>query len=177
MASGPELRHPEPPLDGRPLRAQSTGAFTGQLSLFGVPALLQFLCGARRTGLITFSSQQGDARIRLHNGLLHFATSPTHPSLFEFLVERGVVPREPGASGQGDVEQLGHLLENGIEVDKLAEALREALRSTIKEVVEWSDGWFLFDRVAAAASPPADLLFNAQAILLDAVRELDEERR
>jgi hypothetical protein len=45
-----------------------------------------------------------------------------------------------------------------------------------KAAVDWSDGWFMFDRVPDTEAPAPELLFGVQGILLDALRELDEER-
>jgi hypothetical protein len=77
----PRSRPTGPIQPARLARARKmTGTFTGQLSLFGVPDLLQFLCNARRSGVLTFSSQKGDAKIRMHDGSLYWGTSPAQPS-------------------------------------------------------------------------------------------------
>jgi hypothetical protein len=158
-----------------PAPAKPSGGFTGQLSLFSVPDLLQFLCGSGRTGLLTFSCQRGDATIRMHNGSLCWGTSPEHSSIVAFLADRQVITLPADASMADDVTALCQ--GEGVNLEALADALRESLRLTIKRAADWSDGWFMFDRSGDATPPPPELLFNAQGVLLDALRELDEERR
>jgi hypothetical protein len=159
-------------------RGAKVGGFAGQLSLFGVPDLLQFLCAGRRTGVITFSSPRGNARIRLYDGSLYWATSPAHPSIVEFLVEREAVAKEqPNQIAEGHVDEVSALVEEtSVDVEKMASALRDILHSTVKDLVDWSDGWFMFDRIPDAAKPRPELLFSVQGILLGALSDPSEEQ-
>jgi hypothetical protein len=69
------------------------------------------------------------------------------------------------------------LLDRGdADVEKVTRGLRRLLHLSLKELVDWTDGWFEFDRIEGAV-PLAELQFNAQGVLLDVMRELDEERR
>jgi len=151
--------------------------FVGQLSLFSVPDLLQFFCNSRRTGLLAFSSQCGEARIRLHEGSLCWALSPTHPSLGEFLLHQKTIGAEH-LQLAADPEQVGGLYgQEGVDGGRVRDGVREMLHLTLKELVDWTDGWFVFDGIRDTTEPPAELQFNAQGILLDVLREIDEERR
>jgi len=150
--------------------------FVGQISLFGVPELLQFICSSRRSGVLVFSSQLGEARIHLHEGQLYSAESPTNPHVGHYLVGKAAIPQQlADRIDQG--EQIGAVLAD-VPSDSVRDALQDLLRDTVKELVkDWEDGWFQFERSQGEGGPPEDLLFSAQGVLLDALREVDEERR
>lgn len=173
---------PEPAAAAAPpaaAAADKQSGIVGEISLFGVPDLLQFFCNSRRTGVITFSSQLGNAKIRLHEGALCWAVSPANPSVGDFLGGAEALTQEQAAQvGDDPDDGMARLLDqNGVEADKINAALRELLHLSIKELVDWTDGWFEFDRIDGAAPPRQELQFNAQGVLLDVMRELDEERR
>lgn len=150
--------------------------FVGQISLFGVPELLQFICSSRRSGVLVFSSQLGEARIHLHEGQLYSAESPTNPQVGRYLVGKGALP-EPLADRIDQGERIDVVLAD-VPCDSVRGALLDLLRDTVKELVkDWEDGWFQFERSQEEGGPPEDLLFSAQGVLLDALREVDEERR
>jgi thioredoxin-like negative regulator of GroEL len=171
----------EEPFADIPLgRANKRSGFAGPISLFGVPDLLQFFCNSRRTGVIEFSSQQGDARIRLHEGSICWAVSPSYPKVSQFLHDKEVVSAEQLESLADDRldTSIVQLVERDrADVDKIREALREQIHLTIKELVDWLDGWFVFDSVRDPAVPRPELMFSAQGILLDVLREIDEANR
>lgn len=164
---------------GLGLKPRQSG-MAGQLSLFGVPDLLQFFSASRRSGDISFSSHRGDAKIRLHDGSLYWAVSPQTPELGAFLCEKGAITSTQleALEANSEDEALSQLLDQQqVEADQLQEPLREIIHRTLKELVDWSDGWFLFDPAHQPSEPPPQLLFNAQGVLLDVLREIDEENR
>ena len=164
-----------------PRESDKRTGFAGQISLFGIPDLIQFFCNSRRTGIIGFSSQQGDAKVCLHEGSIYWAESPTHPDVVEFLFDRGAIDVQPAASPRDPMGTIGMLSEvsahEQANIGKMRESLRELVHVTLKELMEWADGWFMFDGIRDAATPRPELLLNAQGVLLDVLREMDEAAR
>ncbi len=172
---------PEPAPAAAPPAAASDkqSGIVGEISLFGVPDLLQFFCNSRRTGVITFSSQLGNAKIRMHEGALCWAVCPGNPSVGDFLGGAEAITQEQASQvgDDPDADMARLLNQGGADAEKVNAALRELLHLSLKELVDWTDGWFEFDRIDGAATPQQELQFNAHLVELDVMRELDEERR
>lgn len=152
------------------------GDFAGQLSLFGVTDLIQFFCQSRRSGTVLFSSQRGDARLRLHEGSICWAVSPSHPSVGRYLRDKEAISDSQLEKLAGDDDRLSAVV-GGAALPQVRGDLLKLVHATIKDLVEWTDGWFVFDGAREGADFRPELLFNAQGVLLDVLRELDEERR
>ena len=126
--------------------------FTGDLELFGVPALLEFLRGGRRTGTLVCTSDLGSGTVVLRRGKVIGATAPA-------------AGRVATARGSG--------------VDEVRQALLTATRKAVRELATWTDGRFEFDP-AGIVEPPvpgADIELDAQALLLSIFATDDEQSR
>ncbi len=188
--AAPSAPPPVPQLSGSSLlarRSQGPGAaldavFSGQLSVFAFPDLLEFLRSAKRTGLLVCSSARGIAALRLRDGRITDADSPGTPDVGELLLRARkisalalrAVPDEPGQA-IGDV-----LVREGLaDAAAVEEALERRIGLAVRELVEWKDGEFAFNREAEAGEPPARIAvaLDPQAVLLNVFKDMDEESR
>jgi tetratricopeptide (TPR) repeat protein len=167
--------------------ATADAVFSGQLSSFAVPDLLEFLRSGRRTGLLVCSGRGGIGALRFRDGRVTGGASPATPSLGDSLLRarkvsadalRSLAPAD-GADQPDDV--LADRIVRGGHLD--AAAVREALEgqvwTTIRELVSWTDGEFAFNREedGAGAGARLSVALDPQVVLLDVFRQRDEESR
>ncbi len=173
---------------GRSSQLASGGAvFSGQLSVFSLPDVVEFVRSARRTGLLVCSSARGIAAVHFRAGRITGATSPGTPKLGDLLVgarKISTVALRAVTSARGADEPdhvLGELLIRDGVVDAAAvqEALRRQAEATLLEIVNWRDGEFAFNREGdgEAAAGERAVEFDAQDVLLNVFRQLDEDGR
>lgn len=191
----------EPPPAGAPAAAPSasqvvTGAalasnggadavLSGDLASFALPDLLEFLRTASRTGVLVCSSPAGMGALRFRNGRITAAASPGAPGVGELLVRARRITAEALnalATAAGEpVAALGgeHILRGGLaDPQAVEEALTQQLGIALRELIRWKDGVFAFNREARPEEPPpVTVAVDAQAVLLDVVRQLDEDSR
>lgn len=186
---------PLPPLSGSALlaRAPQGGAggaaavFSGQLSSFALPDLLEFLRSGKRTGLLVCSSASGMGALRFRDGWITSAASPSTPSVGEVLVRaRKVAPEALRAlSSALGADQPDHLVGEQLVRDGLADAasvqraFEQQIGVAIRELMQWTDGEFTFNREAESAPESAVLsvAMDPQGLLLNFFKELDEASR
>jgi hypothetical protein len=160
--------------------------FSGRLSVFSLPDLVEFLRSAGRSGLLVCSSQGGTGALRFRQGRITGATSPASASLGALLVRAGTISAEAlaaaGPAREGTLLDAGladRLVERGA-VD-LAAARAAGLRQieqVLRELVDWNDGEFAFTREdEAVAGGEAAIEVDAQQLLLELFRERDESSR
>jgi tetratricopeptide (TPR) repeat protein len=158
--------------------------FSGQLGVFALPDLLEFLRGARRTGVLVCSSGAGVGSLRFQEGFLAGGAAPSVPRLGELLVAAGqlsaaaleAVVRAPSQ----DDRALGVRLVAAAMVDGAAieAALREQIKRAVRVLVHWREGEFAFNHDAERPeSDGLDVQVDAQAVLLDVFKDLDEDAR
>ena len=84
----PDEVAPMPPLNSSALTGsgEADAVFSGLLSAFALPDLLEFLRGARRTGLLVCSSAAGMAALRFRNGWITGAAAPSTPDIGQILI-------------------------------------------------------------------------------------------
>ncbi|HEX9399350.1 MAG TPA: DUF4388 domain-containing protein [Anaeromyxobacter sp.] len=161
--------------------------FSGQLSSFALPDLLEFLRSGRRTGLLVCSSASGMGALRFREGRITGAASPRTPALGEFLVRGKKITAQAlraltlaDAAEQPD-DVLGERIVSGglADVGAVQEALEHQVWAAIRELVGWTDGEFAFNREEEAdpAVPRLAIALDPQAVLLDVFRENDEQSR
>ncbi len=179
---------PKPPA---PSLFGATGAegavFSGKLSVFAVPDLLEFLRGARRTGLLVCNSAAGTAALRFREGRISGAASPATPGVGELLVRarrlspvvlQGVLERQAGQPRSDGA--MGEVLvrEGLVDAQHVKAALREQISLAVKELVVWRDGDFAFNRIEGEQGPaeiPVEV--DPQEALLNALKDMDEATR
>jgi hypothetical protein len=183
---------PLPPLSQSAILARgSVGAaadavFSGQLSSFAIPDLLEFLRSARRTGLLVCSSASGIGALRFRDGRITSGASPGAPSLGELLVGAGKLSAQALralAAVHGEVPDgaLGeHVVRESLaDAASVREAVERQIGVVVRELVHWKDGEFAFNRDPDGAAEPkaTSVALDPQAVLLEALTEMDEAAR
>jgi hypothetical protein len=181
---------PLPALPGSSVLTASNGSsavFSGQLSVFALPDLLEFLRSARRTGLLVCSSAAGMGALRFREGWITGAASPGTPELGELLVSAQKLSAEAlrQVAAQQAGEQRDHVIgellvrEGLVEEAAVQEALSRQIELTVRELVRWKDGEFAFnhDGEEAAARSSISVAIDPQGVLLNAFKEMDEASR
>jgi tetratricopeptide (TPR) repeat protein len=191
--SGPS-RTPAPALADSALLPQGARAafsgldsmFSGRLSVFSLPDLVEFLRTAGRSGLLVCSSQGGMGAFRFRKGRITGAAAPSTPSVGELLVRNGTITAEVLASvgppREGTLVDAGladRLVQRGaVDAAGAREAGRQQIEQVLRELIDWTDGEFAFTREEEA--PPtgdASIEVDAQQLLLELFRERDESSR
>jgi hypothetical protein len=160
--------------------------FSGKLSVFAVPDLLEFLRGARRTGLLLCSAAAGTAALRFHEGRIAGAASPATPGVGELLIRAGklsavvlqaILDRQGGRARTDGV--LGEVLvrERLVEAGDVQRALREQIALAIKEIVGWREGEFAFNREEPGGEAEIAVEVDPQEVLLNVLKDMDEAAR
>lgn len=180
----PLPRHSSSGLNGS---SGPNAVFSGQLSVFALPDLLEFLRSARRTGLLVCSSAAGMGALRFRDGWITGAASPGTPNLGQILLgaeKISTLALESVATRQGTDQTdqaVGELLvrEGLVGAAAVQEALKQQIELTIRELVRWKDGEFAFNREGQSepASAEISVSLDAQAVLLNVFKEMDEASR
>ncbi|MFO0580882.1 MAG: DUF4388 domain-containing protein [Anaeromyxobacter sp.] len=184
-------RPPDPSAAPAPARGgaaapATTAVFSGQLSVFALPDLLEFLRGARRSGLLVCSSPAGMGALRFRDGGVTDGGSPGAEAVGAYLVRTGrltqagldaAAARSARPGEPVPAEALVGL--EGVDAAAVKEALRAQITSTIRTLASWTEGEFAFNREGAEARAPDALAVSVdpQAVLLELFREQDEAGR
>jgi hypothetical protein len=125
--------------------------------------------------------------LRFRDGRLTGGASPATPSLADSLVRanklavdalRALVP--PDGSDQPDDVLADRIVRGGhAEAAAVQDALEQQVWIAIRELVQWTDGEFAFNREedAEGAAGRMEIALDPQAVLLDVFRQRDEEAR
>jgi hypothetical protein len=159
--------------------------FSGRLSSFTLPDLLEFLRSGRRTGLLVCSCAAGVGALRFRDGQIVGAASPGTPGLAEALSgSRGVsleALRELRGMNGGELPDdalAERIVERGLSDEgTVLEALSQLVWAAIRELIGWRDGEFAFNRDNGAAASRLVVAIDPQEVLLDVFREMDEASR
>jgi len=161
--------------------------FSGELSDFALPDLLEFLRNGRRTGLLVFTSSQGVGALRFADGRVTSASSPATPTIGRLLVESQQLSAEAldaaaSALGPGAADHLlsDHLRREGLVANAALEgALERQLGVTLHELLRWKDGEFTFDREGETGAARLDhpVSVDVQGTMMRVFQEIDETTR
>jgi hypothetical protein len=173
---------------GEPAVEASKAVFTGDLQLFAVPDLLDFLNASRRTGTLVITSENGIGAIYLSQGWITGAASPSTKSVGDMLVTKGVISEDQlnGAIESQRTDSpdrlLGSILaEKGlVEKNDLERALIDQVKTALHEIVEWKSGQFAFEpdkRNGSEEVGEIEIQLDTRSVLLDVLREVDEANR
>jgi len=166
----------------RSANGAADAVFSGQLSSFALPDLLEFLRSGRRTGLLVCSCPAGIGALRFRDGKIVGAASPQTPSLGESLGSRVSAERLREVTAGADLpdDMLAERIVDGGLADEAAvqEALSRQIWFAIRELVQWRDGEFAFNREdGAVAASKLAVSVDPQEVLLDVFKEMDEASR
>jgi hypothetical protein len=122
--------------------------------------------------------------MRFSQGYVTGGTAPGTPGVVELLARAGRLSAEarqavgdgPGAA-DGAEEALAR--DGLVEPAALEEAVRRQVALTVRQLHTWSDGEFAFkkDQAGAEADRPGAVRVDAQELLLNLFKELDEAAR
>jgi hypothetical protein len=167
--------------------ASSAGAiFSGSLSGFPLPDLLEFLRGAKRTGLLICNSSAGVAGLRLRSGWIVGAVSPGTPDLGTILISEGHLSAEAlqalasRSGGEQPDQALAELLlgEGLSGAEAIKGALARRIDLAVRELLHWTSGDFAFsDDSGGQTDPRTSVAVDPQAVLLNAFKDQDEASR
>jgi tetratricopeptide (TPR) repeat protein len=163
----------------------SDAVFSGRLSVFSLPDLVEFLRSARRTGQLVCSSPAGLGTMHFRQGWITGATSPGTPTACDLLVRAGSVTAEAVREVLPEEARPGlapceALVRRGLaDAATVQGALRQQIELTLRELVAWTDGEFAFNQEATTelASPATAVQVDAQELLLTLFKEMDEASR
>jgi tetratricopeptide (TPR) repeat protein len=179
---------PAPPASPAPvLGSGSKAVFTGDLQLFAVPDLLEFLKSSRRTGTLVITSEGGIGAVHMRQGMITGAASPHCVNMGDLLLKMGALTDEQlkdTARHQREHSPdrlIGSiLLERGlVQPQTLQQALADQIKGALLEMVTWTSGRFAFepDKRSQVESDEITVEVDTQAVLLDVLRQLDEQNR
>jgi len=167
-----------------PGSAAPGAVFSGRLSAFALPDLVEFLRGARRTGLLVCRSSAGMGALRFRNGRVTGGTSPGTPRVGEMLLRnRKISPVAlralPATDGEDSTVAAMLVREGAADAAAVQESLRQQIEMAMRELFDWKDGEFVFDHEADGPELPAAVAveLDPQAVLLGLLKDLDEASR
>jgi hypothetical protein len=162
----------------------SKAVFTGDLQLFAVPDLLEFLKSSRRTGTLVITSEGGIGAVHLKHGNITGAASPRGANMGDLLLRTGAMTEEQlrdAAQYQREHSPdrlIGSILVEQGFVDRgtLQRALGTQIKDAIYEMIGWGSGRFAFepDKRSQMEADEITIELDTQEVLLDALRRLDE---
>jgi hypothetical protein len=184
---------PLPPLTTSAILSRAPGGaaagpeavFSGQLSSFALPDLLEFLRSGKRTGLLVCSSASGMGALRFRDGWITGAASPSTPSVGEVLVrarkvEAGALESLAATLGADQPDNLlgERLVRDGLaDVQTVQGAFAEQINLAVRELMHWTDGEFTFNREAAPETSTLSVALDPQGLLLNFFKDMDEASR
>ena len=171
-------------------------ALTGDLAQLHITDIIQLIHTTRQSGTLSVRGSKGESRIIFSNGYIvganHLSSRVRIGSVLvamkaislddlTFALE---VQNKAGSSRKPLVSTLKQL---GMLKDDVAfRALKKLIEITVVELIAWKGGSFTFDADAIAVSPectyhPGEMeqeqSFDAQMVLMDALRVYDERER
>ncbi len=171
-------------------------AFTGDLEHLHLADIIQLVHTTRKSGIFSVKGSKGESKIVFRSGYIVGANHINNS------VRIGTVLVKTGAITIDDLKQALGVAKNAaknrrpliatlIQMGKLKRedaqrGLKKLVEMTIVELMSWNKGTFTFDTDTAAISsevgassddPDQDVGIDAQMVLMDALRVLDERER
>jgi tetratricopeptide (TPR) repeat protein len=170
-------------------KVEAKAVFTGELQLFAVPDLLDFLNNSRRTGTLVITSESGIGAVHMAQGLITGAASPNSANLGDLLMEKSAITEDQLQTAvdrqrsDSPDRLLGSIL---VEMDlveraMLQQTLTEQVKGALREMVQWIQGRFAFEPDKRREEEPDDsdveIQLDTRGLLLDVLREHDEANK
>ena len=171
-------------------------AFTGDLELLNIVDIIQLLNSTRKSGTFSVKGSRGESRIIFSNGSIVGANHlNSKVRIGTVLVKMNAITREDlqqalslqKSAGKNRKPLIAMLIEMGkLKSEDAAKGLKKLIEMTIVELVGWTKGTFTLDTEAVVVSPECsypistmeqEISLDAQMILMDALRILDERER
>jgi hypothetical protein len=172
------------PAAATPPPAPREPVFAGQLELFCLPDLLEFLRAGQRTGKLRLDGRVGAGQVRMRRGKITAASSPNIGTMGDYLVKHAVVNGEqlrgllheqrndPTRKSLGRLSIDRHLATAA----DVRRALVAQVQDAVRELKDWTAGHFAFEPEPLADPSLSDieLELDPQAVLLTIFKEEDE---
>jgi hypothetical protein len=171
-------------------------SFTGDLAHLPIVDVIQLIHSTRKSGTLSIKSHKGESQLVFSDGYFASANHLNNSvRIGHILVEKGFITQEcleqalldQGQSGAKRKPLIATLIEQGaISPDNAYSGLESLIEMTIVEVLTWTSGTFSHDVEKVDTSDEyryfpeilkREILMNAQAILMDALRIYDEKMR
>jgi len=161
----------------------NTPIFAGDLRMFSLVDLIEFLGNARRTGSLSCASKERKAKVQMRFGKIVSASCPPVRGLRDYLAARilggSALPAPTGAASDiwGHPDAAVTVVKLGLaSSSQVRAALDEQLRDVLGELMTWTEGEFSFETERPGHPSPLELEleFDSQALLLDVLRTKDE---
>jgi len=171
-------------------------AFTGDLELLNIVDIIQLLNSTRKSGTLFVKGPKGESRIIFSNGSIVGASHLNNRvRIGTVLVRMSAITSEDLDYALEAQKQAGKdrkpLIATLVDLGKLkreeaARGLKKLIEMTLVEVIGWKEGTFTLDTEAIEVSPESsypisrmeqEIGLDAQMVLMDALRILDERER
>ena len=158
--------------------------FAGQLELFCLPDLLEFLRAGQRTGKLRMDSGAGAGVVRMRRGKITAASSPNVGTMGDYLIKHAVLTGEqlrallqeqrndPARKTLG-LLSIDRRLATAADVRR---ALIAQVEDAIRELKDWTTGQFAFEPepIGDPNLSEIELELDPQAVLLTIFKQEDE---
>lgn len=170
-------------------KVEAKAVFTGELQLFAVPDLLDFLNNSRRTGTLVITSESGIGAVHMAHGLITGAASPNSANLGDLLLQKSAITEEQLQTAvdrqrsDSPDRLLGSILVEMelVEREVLQQTLTEQVKGALREMVQWMQGRFAFEpdkrREEEQGNSDVEIQLDTRGLLLDVLREHDEANK
>ncbi len=164
-------------------------AFTGDLEHLPIVDIIQLVHTTRKSGIFSIKAEKGESKIVFRNGYIVSANHiDNRVRIGSVLVKTGAITIDDlkqamSAMKQADKDHLpllATLVRMGtLKREDAVRGLKKLVEMTIVELMSWTKGTFTFDTdtVVVSADGDEDLEVDAQMVLMDALRILDERER
>ncbi len=158
----------------------------GDLSSIPIADVIQLISTSRRSGTLYVASEEDGVILQFALGHVMSATSPLRlrSTVGQILSQRGLVESQAVRIAVSHQRKSGKtmgemLVDNGaVQVESLAEALRDQVQEAMDDLVHWDRGGFLFREMADdEVRVPCGISFNVGPLLMESLRKLDEWQR
>jgi hypothetical protein len=165
-------------------RSHVPPVFTGNLEVFYLPDLLEFLRAGRRSGTLVCSSVRGIGAVHLTEGKIAGAAAPNTPKLQDLLVASGRFKAADLERATAESEVSGSLpigtllVKSGtLKVPELEAMLRQQIHAAIGELLSWGEGQFAFNADAGTlgSGECVEIALDPQSVLLEIFKAMDEQ--
>ncbi len=164
-------------------------AFTGDLEHLPLADIIQLVHTTRKSGIFSIKADRGESKIVFRNGYIVNANHiDNRVRIGSVLVKTGAITVDDLKQAMGAMKQAGKdhlpllatLVQMGLlKREDAVRGLKKLVEMTIVELMSWTKGTFTFDTDAVIVSTDGDqdLEVDAQMVLMDAMRILDERER
>lgn len=165
----------------------TNNSITGDVQLFPLTNLLEFLRMQTKSGTLTVATPLGIGVLELQEGRLVSASSPHAKRLGQMLLEEKLLTREQfdralfeqtsAAADAGAGAYFGAIVlsHDWLSKEKLGEVVLDQIMTALNEILSWEQGTFSFQTHEGRTSQ-APLTFDLQYTILELFRRRDENR-